>query len=211
MNRSEEDRFQLPIHRLRFIRTIASVRLIGNLLLAFEGVGQPVQTFVQTVTGGSAGGLDVPLAVGDRVQAKLIGNLADRHGVGEILLVGEDKEDSITQFILLQHLLELLVGLRDTLTIVGVNNENKTLGVLEVVAPQGTDLVLTSDIPHGEADVLVLDSFDVEPNSGDSGDDLAQLQLVQDGGLTGSIETDHKDTHLLLTGEELGENVSHCE
>lgn len=30
------------------------------------------------------------------------------------------------------------------------------------VTPEGTDLVLTTDIPHGERDVLVLDSLDVE-------------------------------------------------
>ena len=37
-----------------------------------------------------------------------------------------------------------------------------TLRVLEVVPPEGTDLVLSSDVPHGERDVLVLDSLDVE-------------------------------------------------
>ena len=155
--------------------------------------------------------MNVPLAVSDRVQAELVSDLADRHGVGKILLVGEDKENGITELIFPQHLLQLLVGLRDTLTIVGVNNEDETLGVLEVVAPQRTDLVLTSDIPHGEADVLVLDSLDVETNGGDGGDDLTQLQFVQDGGLTGGIEPDHKDPHLLLSAEKLGENVSHFE
>jgi hypothetical protein len=33
------------------------------------------------------------------------------------------------------------------------------------VAPQGTDLVLSTDIPDGEGDVLVLDSLDVEAYS----------------------------------------------
>lgn len=37
-----------------------------------------------------------------------------------------------------------------------------TLGVLEVVPPQGTDLVLATHIPHSKADVLVLHSFDIE-------------------------------------------------
>ena len=37
-----------------------------------------------------------------------------------------------------------------------------TLGVLEIGAPEGANLVLTSHIPHGEADVLVLNSLDVE-------------------------------------------------
>lgn len=37
------------------------------------------------------------------------------------------------------------------------------LGVLVVVTPQRTDLILTSDIPHGEPDVLVFNGFDVKP------------------------------------------------
>ena len=36
------------------------------------------------------------------------------------------------------------------------------LCVLEIVTPQRADLVLTSHIPHREADVLVLDSLHVE-------------------------------------------------
>lgn len=37
-----------------------------------------------------------------------------------------------------------------------------TLGVLEVVPPQGTDLVLATHVPHSKADVLVLHSFYIE-------------------------------------------------
>ena len=56
------------------------------------------------------------------------------------------------------------------------------------MTPQGTDLVLTAHVPHCEADVLVLHSLHVEPNGGDGGHDLAQLQLVEDCGLTGSVQ-----------------------
>lgn len=36
------------------------------------------------------------------------------------------------------------------------------LCVLEVVAPERADLILASDVPHGEVDVLVLDRLHVE-------------------------------------------------
>jgi hypothetical protein len=81
---------------------------------------------------------------------------------GQILLVREDKEHSIPKLVLVQHSLELLTGLNDTVAIVGVDNKDDTLGVLEVMPPERTNLVLTADIPHGELDVLVLDSLDVE-------------------------------------------------
>lgn len=81
---------------------------------------------------------------------------------GKILLVGEDQEESISQLVLVEHALQFLTGLDDTVTIVAVDDEDDTLGVLEVMSPEGTDLVLTTDIPDGELDVLVLDSLDVE-------------------------------------------------
>ena len=80
----------------------------------------------------------------------------------KILLVGKDQEESISQLVLVEHALQLLTGLDDTVTIVAVDDEDDTLGVLEVMSPEGTDLVLTADIPDGELNVLVLDSLDVE-------------------------------------------------
>lgn len=124
-----------------------------------------------------------PCPLSQAVETELVGDLGSVHGIlwqgqkselirvefgleggtyRQILLVGEDQEDSIPQLVLVQHALQLLTGLDDTVAIVGVDDEDDTLGVLEVMSPQGTDLVLTTDIPNGELDVLVLDSLDVE-------------------------------------------------
>lgn len=80
----------------------------------------------------------------------------------QILLVGKDQQKSVTKLVLVQHALKLLTGLDHTVAVVGINNEDDTLGVLEVMSPQWSDLVLSSDIPHGELNVLVLDGLDVE-------------------------------------------------
>lgn len=101
--------------------------------------------------------------------------------------------------------------------------------------PQGADLVLSTDIPHGELNVLVLDGLDVEAFCGlvsaacstpyfaiwwrirlesaralrtdgrDGRDDLTQLELVENGGLSGSVETDHENSHLPLAPKALEE------
>jgi hypothetical protein len=163
-----------------------------------EGVGEPLKTLIETVTGGGTGGLDVPGALSQAVEAKLVCDLGGVHGIGKILLVGKDKENGISELVLVEHALKLLSGLNDTVAIVGVDDEDDTLSVLEVVPPQRSDLVLTTDIPHGELNVLVLDGLDVETNGRDGGDDFTELQLVKDGGFTGSIETDHQNSHLLL-------------
>lgn len=78
------------------------------------------------------------------------------------MLVSENKEKSITELIFIQHALQLFAGLDNTVTVVAVDNKDDTLSVLEVMSPEGTDLVLTTDIPHSKLNVLVLDGLDVE-------------------------------------------------
>jgi len=174
-----------------------------------ESAAEPLKTLVKSITGSSASGLNVPATLSQAVQTKLIGDFGGVHGVWQILLVGEDQEESIPELILVQHALQLLPGLNNTVAIVGVDNEDNTLGVLEVMPPQRPDLVLSSDIPHGELDVLVLDGLDVESDCWDSGDDLTKLELVEDGGLSGSIQTNHQDSHLLLS-PQLIEQLREC-
>jgi len=173
----------------------------NNLVVASlaERVAQPLETLVKTVTGCGASRLDVPGALSEAVEAKLVGNLGSVHCVGQILLIGENQKESVPEFVLVQHALELLTCLYNTIAIVAVNDEDDTLGVLEVMPPQRSDLVLTADIPHGELDVLVLNRLNVESDGRDSGDNFTKLELVQNGGLSGSVKTDHENAHLLLS------------
>ncbi|KAI7498797.1 ADP-ribosylation [Hortaea werneckii] len=125
-----------------------------------QRVAEPFETFVQTVTGGGASGLDVLFALGalpQAVETQLVRNLGRVHRVRQILLVGEDQQERISQLVLVQHALQLFAGLNDTVTVIAVDDEDDTLGVLEVVPPQRSDLVLSTNIPDRELDVLVLD------------------------------------------------------
>ena len=47
------------------------------------------------------------------------------------------------------------------------------------MAPERPDLILSSDIPHVELDVLVRDRLDVEADGRDGGDALVELQFVK--------------------------------
>ena len=49
-----------------------------------------------------------------------------------------------------------------------------------VVSPEGSDLVLSSYVPHVELYVSVGDGLDVEADGRDRRDRLVQLELVQD-------------------------------
>lgn len=53
------------------------------------------------------------------------------------LFVGEDEEHSLSELVLGEHSHQFVSSLTNTLTIVGINDEDETLGVLEVMAPQG--------------------------------------------------------------------------
>lgn len=97
------------------------------------------------------------------MQTKLVGDLRGIHSIGQILLVGEDEKQSVSKLVFIEHALQLLTCLDDTVTIIAVNDEDDTLGVLEIMPPQWPDLVLPTDVPHGELDVLVLDGLDIEP------------------------------------------------
>jgi hypothetical protein len=80
----------------------------------------------------------------------------------QILLVGENQENGIPQLVLVQHALQFLPSLNNTVAIVAVNNEDDALGVLEVMSPQGSNLVLSTNIPYGELNVLVFHGLNVE-------------------------------------------------
>jgi len=58
--------------------------------------------------------------------------------------------------------LQLFSRLDNTIAVIAIDNEDNTLSVLEVVSPQRPNLVLPTNIPNGELDVLVFNSFDIE-------------------------------------------------
>ena len=58
--------------------------------------------------------------------------------------------------------MELLLRLVYPLPVLTVHDEHETLGAGVVVPPQGPDLVLASDVPHIEPNVLVCHGLDVE-------------------------------------------------
>ncbi len=123
-----------------------------------------------------------PCTLSKTVETKLIGNFRSIHSIlsssqysrdfGErdtiarayrkILFIGKDQEHSIPQLILIQHTLQLLTSFRHTVTIVAINNEDDTLRILEVMPPERSDLILSTNIPHGKLDVFVFNSLYVE-------------------------------------------------
>ena len=76
------------------------------------------------------------------------------------------------------------------------------------MSPQWSDLVLAAHVPDGEADVLVLHGLHVEADGGDGGHNLPQLQLVQDGCLTSSIQTCKQKSSINFTSFFVGYDLT---
>jgi hypothetical protein len=57
-----------------------------------QGGSQPLQTLVQTISGGGARGLDVPRTLAEAVEAKLVGDLGSIHGILEDVSVSYTAE-----------------------------------------------------------------------------------------------------------------------
>ena len=51
------------------------------------------------------------------------------------------------------------------LSVLTVNNINQAIRIVEVVTPQRTKLLLTSNIPHSKENILVLNLFHIETYS----------------------------------------------
>jgi hypothetical protein len=80
----------------------------------------------------------MPLTQG--VEAKLVSDLSSIHGVWQILFVGKNKENCITQLILIQHPVQLISCLHNTISIIAIYHKDQPLCILEVVPPQWPNL-----------------------------------------------------------------------
>jgi hypothetical protein len=123
---------------------------------------------------------------------------------------------------------QLSASLVHAIAIDRVNDKDQALSAREVVSPQRTDLVLTTDVPDVELGVFVGDGLDVEADGGDCCYILVQLEFVEDGclarrvstlrtgckqnggwiltRLASSVETKHQQAHF-LAAEDLGHHL----
>ena len=60
------------------------------------------------------------------------------------------------------HFVEFVVAFLDSFSIGGVDDENKSLRVLVIMSPEGSDFVLSAYVPDGKRNVLVFYCLHVE-------------------------------------------------
>lgn len=86
--------------------------------------------------------------------------------------------------------MQLLSGFVYPLPILTIHDEDETLRPRVVVSPQRPNLVLTSDIPDVELDILIRYSLDVEPNYTRSEGSLQRVRVRRGHIPVGMVVTD---------------------
>ena len=99
------------------------------------------------------------------MEAELLNDFGNAHD-SHILLVGKNQEDCVLEVVFGEHLVEFLPGDLNSFFVRRVDDIDEGLGVLVVVFPELSDLILTSDVLDGEFDLLELNSFDIEADGG---------------------------------------------
>ena len=82
----------------------------------------------------------------------------------QVLLVCEYQQEAILHLTIAKNAVQLLLCLVYPLLILAIDDEDKTLRAGVVVPPQRPNLILPTDIPYVELDVLVCDGLNVESN-----------------------------------------------
>mmetsp|Transcript_13 Transcript_13/g.41 ORF Transcript_13/g.41 Transcript_13/m.41 type:complete len:243 (-) Transcript_13:27-755(-) len=200
------------VHRLF---RCCSLHRTSSLRVAREVGAQPVEALEETLTRVRAAPLHEPLAAADEVRLALeaedLDDLRRRQALRQVLLVAQHEERRARERRVAQQAVQLALRGAHALAIVGVDDVDDRVGAVVVVLPQLAELLLATDVPHMELDILVLDGVDVEADRRDGLLHLVQLELLQDGRLAGGVEADHEDGGVLLREEAVKprQDVSH--
>lgn len=80
----------------------------------------------------------------------------------KILLIGKYKQQAFLHLSVAEYAVQFLFCFVNSLSVLTVDYENETLSAGVIVSPQGTNLVLTSNVPNVELDILVGDGLHIE-------------------------------------------------
>ena len=140
-------------------------------------------------------GDDGPHTVADQVQLQGVRNLGKSYFVSgqrlqQILLVGENEQWDPSQLLISQEGGQFLAALLDSPSISTVDHVDEGVGVVEVVAPVGTDGALPADVPDVEFESFMNQRLDVEPLRRRDVRDIFIRKSLQNSRLPGVVETE---------------------
>lgn len=121
---------------------------LGSVVLCVDCLDQPGHALVKTNLGHGTARLNVPRSVRDSVQIEVLHNLRRVQSHTYILLVREHKEGNSGKELFSEKLLKVILDFLHAHLVGGVNYINQSVSLIVVVAPVGSNLTLTADVPH---------------------------------------------------------------
>lgn len=121
-----------------------------------QRTGQPIQSFVQPFAACRDCALHVPPSCTQLRQTKVLAHLGRRHGSLQVLFIGKDKQSTVPHQRILNDRFEFACRSPNPLAVQRIHHIDQTVGVVEIVPPKWSQLLLTTHIPHRELHVLVL-------------------------------------------------------
>ena len=139
------------------------------------------QAFKNALPTGRTTRLNLP----DMIPCNLIklqppAQLIRSHRIWQILLIRKHKQQRILHLPVLNDARKFSASLFQTIAVAAVYDKHQALSTAEVVSPQRSDLILSTNVPDIEFGVLVRNGLHVEANCRDGSHVLLELEVVQD-------------------------------
>lgn len=152
--------------------------------------------------------LQLHLALSGRlVQAQLVSQLVLRNGVGVVDLVTQDDEGNLGKLLHRQEGVELGLGLGESLVVLGVDEEDDTVDVGEVISPDTTGLLVTTQIKGVESNIANGKLLRSRVKSRLQDSNSVVLQHVKQRGLSGIVETQEEQLGVLVEQAQGGQHI----
>jgi hypothetical protein len=97
----------------------------------------------------------------------------------------------ISELIFLEQLMDFDSCPIDTPNIIGIHDENETLCILEKMAPESVDVVLSTNILNAQIQFIIFNCLDIEPDRWGCGDVFTKLEFGQNCCLPCCIQAKH--------------------
>lgn len=108
---------------LQYIYKFASI----HSLLLLQLIGQPIQSFVKSISSCSNTGLHKPLLSFVLMKSKALGHFGSFQRARRILLIGKNQQHCIAKDFFTQQLLQLILCFFNSFLIIAIDDEDKRI------------------------------------------------------------------------------------
>ena len=118
-------------------------------------------------------------------------------------IVAEKQHHRIAHLVLVRHFDEFFLCLLNPVSVIAVNGVDQTVHSPVILSPSRLNLVLAFRSPHGEKQVLVLNSLHFATDRCNGRHHFVKFQLVENRGLSCGIKLDHQNPRIGLANQAL--------